>query len=400
MTEGGGTNTIRRGRGATLLAGAGLACSVAAAAALVWTVVPAPAHALWLVSVVAGEWSLAFGVVAFLGGVLGGLAWRRGVRRTGGAAAALGGLAVALALYPPLSVLPAAEAVGARLSLYRYLVAPAPPPVRVHTHTYAEAGGQVLQLDAYRPAGSDAGPQPAVVVVHGGGWSGGTRSDFPAWNAWLVSLGYLVFDVDYRLTPQPNWQAARDDVQAAVAWVRAHATALGVDPGRVALLGRSAGGHLALLAAYTAGATGGAQVQAVVAFYAPTDLAWGYAHPANQRVIDGPETLRRFTGGTPASHPQVYARAAPITYAGAAAPPTLLVHGGEDQLVRPAHMERLLARLQEAPATGRHQSLFLPYAQHGFDYFFNGWGAQVTRAAVQAFLREHLEAPRDDAAAR
>ena len=91
------------------------------------------------------------------------------------------------------------------------------------------------------------------------------------WNEWLADLGYVVFDVDYRLAPPPRWRDAPGDVQAAVAWVRARAPQLGVDPERVALLGWSAGGHLALLAAYDS-PSAFPPVAAVVALYPITDL--------------------------------------------------------------------------------------------------------------------------------
>jgi acetyl esterase/lipase len=89
-----------------------------------------------------------------------------------------------------------------------------------------------------------------VIVVHGGGWRSGERSDFPSWNAWLADTGYVVFDIDYRLSPPPAWQDAPADVACAVGWVKENAARYGVDPERVALMGRSAGGHLVLLAAY------------------------------------------------------------------------------------------------------------------------------------------------------
>ena len=105
-------------------------------------------------------------------------------------------------------------------------------------------------LDAYLPAEDDAA-RPAIIVIHGGSWSSGDKSDFPRWNGWLVEHGFAIFDIQYRLAPQPNWQTATSDVKCAIGWVKRNADHYGVDPDRIALLGRSAGGHLALLAAYT-----------------------------------------------------------------------------------------------------------------------------------------------------
>lgn len=117
-----------------------------------------------------------------------------------------------------------------------------------------------------------------------------SQAIFPQWNAWLTAQGFVVFDVDYRLPPEPNWRTATEDVQQAVRWIKAWADTFGVDPAKIALMGRSAGGHLVLLAAYTAQesdtteVTTNATVRAVVAFCAPTDLRLGYARTRQTHV--------------------------------------------------------------------------------------------------------------------
>ena len=217
-----------------------------------------------------------------------------------------------------------------------------------------------------------------------------------------MARGHVVFDVDYRLTPQPNWALATGDVLCAVGVIRQRAAEWGVDPERLALLGRSAGGHLALLAAYGAHtartatspivpvscAVPDTSVRAVVSLYGPTDLAWGYEHSANQKVINGRRVLDRFLGGTPQSAPEVYARASPITHVRADLPATLLLHGGRDQYAGVQHSERLGARLEAAGVP--HELVLLPHAQHGFDYVFGGWGGQVAQGVIGRFLEAEL----------
>jgi len=131
-------------------------------------------------------------------------------------------------------------------------------------------------------------------------------------------------------------------------------------------------------------------VRAVVSFYAPTDLLWAYDNPANGRVIDGPETLRRFIGGNPHASSDIRERfilASPVAHVTAArTPATLLIHGGYDQLVRSENMDLLGKKLKEAGVP--HKVVLIPYAQHGFDYNFNGWGAQVVQHVLLDFLRE------------
>jgi acetyl esterase/lipase len=381
-----------------------LACGGSSLFFTSWIVVPAPLYSLWLVAVGASEWSLWFGALGLAGVGLSLLARAAGISR-GWAWLALmtGALSVLLSLFPPLNAWRVAGGRDLQLSLRRYFsgsdlgATAGRAPV---TFTYAMPEGRELKLDAYLPAAEQSQPRPAVVVVHGGSWGAGARSDFPRWDWWLAGEGFAVFDVDYRLAPQPNWRTATGDVKCAVGWVRENARRFNVDPQRVALYGRSAGGHLALLAAYSAGSTelppscavADAGAQAVVSFYGVTDLVWAYAHPANQRVIDGPETLRRFTGGAPDDAADVYRLASPASYVNGSTTPTLLFHGGRDQLVRTENMDLLAARLEAAGVP--YDCVRLAYAQHGFDYNFDGWGSQIAQPLVAAFLRAHLSPPR------
>ena len=372
-----------------LLPAVGLTFAGIALFATIWTVLPAPTYALWLLSVAATEWSIYFGLAGVVAAVLGGAAYRKGARRSGACAMALGVATFVLSLLPLLSVLPVAERNGVSLSLPTYFGLSNNPndlAVSKETIPYTVADGQTLHLDRYWRNGQPAHAmaKPAVVVVHGGSWSAGSRSDFAQWDRYLSDAGYVVFDIDYRLAPQPNWRSATADVQTAVAYVRARAVPFGVDPDRIALLGRSAGGHLALLAAYTAAPT--SRVNAVVSLYGPTDLVWGYHHTAFPDVIDGKGTLRRFTGGTPHTLPDVYREASPILYVGPATVPTLLIHGGRDRIVGPQHSRMLADRLRAAGVPC--ELVIIPYALHGFDYNFEGWGSQVVRPVLMRFLRD------------
>jgi acetyl esterase/lipase len=238
--------------------------------------------------------------------------------------------------------------------------------------------------------------RPAVIVVHGGSWSGGDKTDFPQWDQWLAQQGFAVFDIQYRLGPQPNWQTATADVKCAIGWVKRNAAQYGVDAERIAILGRSAGGHLALLAAYTADEpslppsceASDTSVRAVISLYGPADLVWGYNNPANPDVIDGPGTLRRFLGGTPETAAEAFQIASPITHVQPNTPPTLLFHGSRDQLVGQRHAELLSDQLTQANVP--HHTVFIPYGQHGFDYNFYGWGSQIMQPVLLDFLQTYV----------
>ncbi len=369
---------------------------------MLWIIFPAASYTLWLISVVGSEWSLWFGTLGLTGAMLGLYVHARGSWRVVGITSLVFGLcAAAISLYPFLSVREVASTHNVSLSLTRYMFGWLDSPkanesdnVTIQTHTFAVRDSQSLQLDAYLPQATNA-PRPAVIFVHGGSWSAGERSDFPQWNVWLARNGYAVFDIDYRLAPQPNYETATEDVREAVRWVKANAARFNVNTLRLALLGRSAGGHLALLAAYTPERGNetdlDSSVQAVIAVYPPVDLTWDYRNPANQRVIDGPATLRSFTGTTPDDAPDLYVNYSPIARVSTNTPATLLLHGGHDQLVRLENTLMLAEKLNIANVP--HEKVVLPYAQHGYDYNFNGWGAQISQFVMLEFLRTHLQPP-------
>lgn len=384
-----------------------LLASLAALAASFWIVCPAPFYNVWLLSVVASEWSLWLAALGFVGIACALIAHtlNRTRRLWWRVAVVCGVAAFACAVVPLLSGLRAAREHDVDVSFARYFAGVRGSAMHsgdIKTFTFATVEGTELKLDAYLPPAGVAANGAGIVVVHGGSWRAGERSDFPQWNHWLASQGYTIFDVDYRLAPQPNWQSATGDVKCAVAWVKRHAAEFQVDRNRLALMGRSAGGHLALLAGYAPGDARlpsscedvtDTSVRAVMSLYAPTNLIWAYDNPANERVIDGKATLRAFLGDSPHESDAMrerYLVASPLTHISSATVPTLLVHGGLDQLVRDENMRFVAARLSQAGVA--HETISLGYAQHGFDYNFNGFGSQVTQAVMLDFLRANLTA--------
>src|ERR1051325_9935835 len=149
--------------------------------------------------------------------------------------------------------------------------APAGPHITMFRDIeYARYGDQTLAFDAAIP---DSGaPTPAVIVVHGGGWvRGDKRVDVEPLLAPLSDAGFAWFSIDYRLVNDiTQFGAGIDDVKAAIRFVRAHAAQYRIDPDRIALVGESAGGQLAAMAALDRAPD--LRVRGVVGFYSPTDL--------------------------------------------------------------------------------------------------------------------------------
>ena len=377
-------------------------------------ILPAPSDYLWMAAVGVGEWSvwlLAAGLISLVCGASTLLFERGRAPAWGGITLSL--LTVVCAGVPVVEAYRVAAQRGVSLSWSRYLLgsrqADALAMIDVQRDVeFATQDGHPLRLDVYKPPSpTQRGPQtdgasrplsPAVIVIHGGSWRSGEKSDFESYDRWLAAGGRVVFDVEYRLANDAQrFPAQLTDIKCAIGWVKSHAAQYHVDAERLALLGRSAGGQLALLAAYTAndptlrpGSCGDQEtrVRAVISFYGPTDLAWDYAHPGRPDVIDTPRVLENYLGGSPASAPQAYASASPIEHVGAQSPPTLFLHGGHDQLVLAENVERIMPKLAAAGVPFTY--VYLPWANHGFDYNFDGWSSQIAQAEIDKFLDSHL----------
>jgi acetyl esterase/lipase len=190
-----------------------------------------------------------------------------------------------------------------------------------------------------------------------------------------------VADISYRLAPGAVWPAQRDDVAAAVAFVKGTPPPWGVDASRLVILGRSAGGQIA--EAYAYGLHDPA-VRGVIALYSPADMHFAWAWGREDDPLDSPRLLRQFLGGTPDTARAAYDSASGILLAGAGSPPTLLVHGTIDTLVWNRQSERLSARLTEVKVP--NLLVALPWATHALEYNLSSPSGQLTTYAVGWFL--------------
>jgi acetyl esterase/lipase len=378
------------------LALVGLVCSGLAVLGVALAVSPITPGRLAYYALVAGGSAPRLAVLASIGCVLAAPATLRSHRPRWLAVTALGAGAFAATLGAVLSAAIVWEARSHELSVSlrdNLFGARRPPPAAPELVTFATGAGWQLDADLYRPpdAGSGNRRAPAVIVVHGGAWRSGDKNENPAWNQWLAARGYVVLDIQYRLAPAANWRQAVGDIWSAVAWLRSHAAELGADPDRVAVLGRSAGGHLALLAAYAAddadlenSGNRPPPLWCVIAFYAPTDLTRMYMEACRDPTDDVCTGLRALIGSDPAADGDAYRLASPLEHVHAAAPPTLLIHGTSDRVVPPEHSRLLAGGLAQAGA--RVQLVSVPFAPHAFDLVPDALGTQLARAAMAAFL--------------
>lgn len=217
--------------------------------------------------------------------------------------------------------------------------------------------GVELLMDIYYPSGHSADESsPAVVYVHGGGWTSGSRDSgegaryIPA----LVSEGFVVFAVDYRLAPDYPFPAQIEDVQCAVRHIRAEAEAYGIDPNRIGAIGGSAGGQLVNVLGTAeegdfdeAGGYEGvsSEVQAVVAMYGASDFSDPNMgdHNTNHTRVFG-------TGSWADDDSNMLWRASAVNYVDGGDAEFLLLHGEEDPVVPISQSEIFSAALEDAGA--------------------------------------------------
>ena len=255
------------------------------------------------------------------------------------------------------------------------------PAVRYEERVFASHGGQNLTLSVYRPSYVHD-EVPAVLVIHGGTWADGDRRELATFNAWLASRDYVVAALDYRLAPAWPFPAARDDVLSAMAFLKVYAGELKIDASRIALLGRSGGAQLALLAAYT---VPDPAIRGVISLHGASDLRFAHAHPSPPNVRDTRAAIEAYLGGAPGSPKDgLYDAASPVNFVGPASPPTLLVHGERDPIVSARQASNLEARLQQAGV--KHHFVRLPWATHGCEVSYGGPCGQIISYAVERFL--------------
>ena len=195
------------------------------------------------------------------------------------------------------------------------------------------------------------------------------------------------------MASEARFPAAVADVKCAIGYIKANASTYGIDPNQLVLLGRSAGAQLALITAYSPNAPelaascpgGDTSVRAVIGYYAPTRM--DYYNVIKPELSPG--ALDDYLGGAPEAFPEQYRLARPVSWIGASTLPTLLLHGSDDQFVRPRDLHELADALEAAnrPFT----AIEIPWANHGFDFNFTGTSNQRVQPYIDRFLTEVLQ---------
>jgi acetyl esterase/lipase len=264
-----------------------------------------------------------------------------------------------------------------------------PDGTKIHRDLeYVPGGHERQRLDLYLPEKPD-GLLPVIVWVHGGGWLGGSKEGGgPALP--LVSKGYAVAAINYRLSQDATFPAQIEDCKTAIRWLRAHAKEYHLAADHIGVWGASAGGHLVALLGTSGdvkdleGKQGNldqsSRVQAVVDWFGPTDLtkmAGSHDQPYS------PEA--RLLGGAVQENKEKAARASPITYVAKDNPPFLILHGDRDPTVPFGQSELMAEALKKAGVEVTLQPV--KGAGHGGREFSSAENLKL----IEEFLDRHLK---------
>ncbi len=251
---------------------------------------------------------------------------------------------------------------------------------------FSNVADQHLQLNVAQPKG--AGPFPAVVCIHGGGFRAGKRESYDKLCLTLASRGYVAITVTYRLAPAFPFPAAVQDCKTAVRWLRANAAKYHVDPTRIGTTGGSAGGHLAQFLGVTAGvrefegegfADQSSAVSCVVNFYGPSDFTKSY-----EKSTDAKDVLPLFFGGDLSTKRREHIVGSPLYWANPNAAPTLVVQGTLDDHVAYEQGVWMVDRLKACAVEA--ELLTMEGAGHGF----KGADLEKAESALLAFFGQRL----------
>lgn len=250
------------------------------------------------------------------------------------------------------------------------------------------AGERPLLGDLYLPESSPAKPRSAIVLIFGGGWKSGERSQQKVYGINLAKAGFVCLATDYRWSTEARWPAQLEDIQTAIRWLKEHADEYSVDPDRIGVSGNSSGGHLALMSGAASmepiellskfkGNKIPADIRAVCAFYPPVQLAG-----LDEESKD--ETVTSLLGADASA--EEMDRASPLFYAGRKFPPVMLLCGSDDRRVPIEHSWKLQKALE---AAGNRVDLHVFSGQgHAFDVQLEF--AQLCAVLMADFFNRHV----------
>jgi acetyl esterase/lipase len=241
---------------------------------------------------------------------------------------------------------------------------------------YNSLDSRELHLDAYYKKGKK--PQPAVILIHGGGWKSGNKSQMKIFAQEIASKGYSCFTIEYRLSPEAQYPAAIFDVKNAIKYIKANAKKFNVNPDKVAVLGCSSGGQMAALIGTTnnnlefespSGINENASVQAII----DLDGILAFKHPESEEG----KAASLWLGGSYDEKPEIWNQASALNHASALTPPILFInsdmvrfHAGRTDMISKLNSHKIYSEVKN-----------ISNSPHSF-WFFNPWFQPMVKYTV------------------
>ena len=216
------------------------------------------------------------------------------------------------------------------------------------------------QMDVYLPANRSSATTPSLILLHGGGWTNGSRHSLSAYiDSFKKRLPqYAIFNIDYRLvSANIHFTDQAKDIQLALDFIAGHTNEYHISKDKLVMIGISAGAHLALLQSYK---NNSPEIKAVVDFFGPADLVGMYNKPWNTMI---PHLMESAIGGTPQTN-GAYKQLSPVSFINSATPPTLIFHGKQDYIVDVSQSKLLQSKLEQAGV--KNKLVVYPNAGHGW----------------------------------
>lgn len=249
--------------------------------------------------------------------------------------------------------------------------------------TYCKQGKRKLLLDAFYPSARSKNKKTAILIIHGGGWRSGNRTQHYPLAQRLAGLGYVCFTPEYRLSTEALFPAAVHDLKAALRWIRARAGKYNIDPDKIVVLGFSAGGELAAFLGTTIGhpsyeGTGcnqkhSSSVQAIV----DLDGTLSFVHPESGEGDDSKRTSAAtyWFGYSKKENPELWKEASPLTHISKSTPPTLFInssvermHAGRNDFIKLLKENRIYYDVKTFPDAPHSFPLFDPWFEPTVKY--------------------------------
>jgi len=242
-----------------------------------------------------------------------------------------------------------------------------------------------LHLDIFHP--KDKKKYPAVLLIHGGGWSSGDKSLLIPMAEKLAAEGYVTASLEYRLSPEAKYPAAIYDIKDAIKWLRANSEKYKTDTNKIAVLGCSAGGHLAALVGATSGlnkfedkvvnSNRSNSVQAII----DIDGVLDFTDP-NESGKDSdplkPSAGKKWLGYSYKENPEIWVEASSLTYTGKDTPPIAFInsslprfHAGREKMIEILKKYNIYYEVHTIPETPHPFWLFHPWFEQAFKYVVN-----------------------------